>query len=97
MKLAHYLNYTVEEILDHDLVWVNKMQEIVARENLEKNLFDLALHGIAQDKIDSIRNSFEAQFKEAREEKVDNKIELMKLKEMSGFKYGKKNKTRFIR
>ena len=73
------------------------MQEIVAREELEKNLMDLAMHGIKPDKIDEIRDNFESQFKSEKELKVDSKAELMKLKGISGFKIGKKNKTRFIR
>jgi len=73
------------------------MQEIVAREELEKNLMELAMHGISKDKITEIRNTFEAQFKTELEIKDDSKAELMKLRGISGFKIGKKNKTRFIR
>ena len=73
------------------------MQEIVAREELEKSLMQLAMHGIPQDKISEIRNTFEAQFKDEQEIKDDSKMELMKLKGISGFKIGKKNKTKFIR
>jgi len=73
------------------------MQEIVAREELEKNLMELAMHGIKPEKIDEIRDNFEAQFKSEQEVKDDSKMELMKLKGISGFKFGKKNKTKFIR
>jgi len=97
VRLAHFLNYTIEEVLDHDILWVNKMQEIVAREELEKNLIQLAMHGIPQDKIEEIRNNFEKQFKDEKELKVDSKMELLKLQGISGFKVGRKNKTRFIR
>ena len=72
------------------------MQEIIAREELEKNLMELAMHGIKQDKIDKIRNNFEAQFKDEREIKDDSKMELMKLKRIGGFKFGKKSKTKII-
>ena len=71
------------------------MQEIVAREELEKNLMDLAMHGIKQDKIDEIRNNFESQFKSEQEIKKDSKLELLKLKEF-GFHFGKKSKTKII-
>jgi len=73
------------------------MREIVAREELEKKLFDLAAHGFSQNKIDEIRNNFESQFKSEQEIKEDSKAGLMKLQEIKGFKFGKKNKTKFIR
>ena len=95
--MSHYLNYTVEEILDHDIVWVNKMQEIVAREELEKTLMELSIHGIDPKQIDSIRGKFESQFKNDQEIKADSKMELKKLQGISGFKIGKKNRTKFIR
>ncbi len=90
------MNYTLEEVLDHDYVWVNKMFETITRTELNKNLTELSMHGIDPKEISGIKRSFENQFKNVKESEKESKITLLKLQSMTGFKYGKKSRTKVI-
>lgn len=72
------------------------MQEVVAREELEKNLMQLSAHGFDPEKINEIRRNFEKQFKKTEKFVKESGITLLRLTGIKGFKYGKKSKTKVI-
>lgn len=54
------------------------------------------MHGIDPKEIDKIRGTFEREFKKVKPSEKESKITLLKLQSMTGFKYGKKSRTKVI-
>lgn len=95
VKIAHHLNYTIEEVLRHNINWVNKMIQVIAKDEFEKNIFQLSLHGVPKEELDDMRNRFDTQIDDKPTTIADSRIERMKL-EGFGFRFGKKSKTKVI-
>ncbi len=83
--------------MDHDIIWVNKMLEIIVREEFEKTLRELSMHGIDPKTIKDFTQNFENQFRKIKKSDKESKITLLKLQSMTGFKFGKKSSTKVIR
>jgi len=73
------------------------MLVIITREEFEKNMRELAIHGADKKQILEARNKFERQFKKDQPTGKESGLTLMKLQSIPGFKYGKKSNTKVIR
>ena len=81
--------------MEHDIDWANKMSEIIAREEFEKNLTQLSINGVPKEDINNMRLKFNNQFKSDKKKSKDDKVSLLKLKDM-GMYFGKKSSTRVV-
>jgi len=89
------LNYTVEQVLDHTIDWVNKMIEIIAREEFERNIFELSLHGVDKNAIENMRTKFNNQIDSVKGKQKAEQESLTALKRL-GISVGKKRSTKVI-
>lgn len=89
------MNYTIEEVLDHTIDWVNKMIQIIAKEEFNRNIFELSLHGVPKEETDKMKSKFDGQFTDKLITKENSKLEKMKLQGF-GFHFGKKSKTKVV-
>jgi len=94
--VAHYLNYTIEDVLDHTPKWINAMTEIVNKIEFEKNLTQLSMHGVSKEDIERLRQKFEMNYMTDKEKENIAKNELNMLRRLGGH-VGKKSKTKVIR
>lgn len=69
------------------------MIEIITKDEFDKNMFELSLHGVPKDEIDKLRSKFDNQ--ENKKQPYNPLIEKKKLQGL-GFYFGKKNKTKVI-
>ena len=93
MTIAQVLHYTVDEVLDKNLDWINVMLDEINRKDLEDKLFQLSLHGVDKKDVDKIRRDFERQ---SSGEPKDIRIPLTDFQQM-GISLGRPNATRVIR
>lgn len=87
------MHYTVDEVLDKNLDWINAMLNEINHKDLEDKLFQLSLHGVNKKEIDKIRRDFEQQ---SSDEPKDIRIPLTDFQQM-GLSLGRPNATRVIR
>ena len=71
------------------------MIRIITKDEFDRNIFDLSLHGVPKEELDNMRNKFNGQIDGKEEIKENSFMEKMKLKDF-GFHFGKKNKTKVI-
>jgi len=90
------MNYTVEQVLDHNIKWVNKMLEIVSREQFDRTIMELQMHGVEQKSIDKMKSNYNRQFGSLEKLKENTTESLNKLRGMPGMYIGKKNTTKVI-
>lgn len=79
---------------EHSIAWINKMYEIITREQFEQNLMQLSIQGVPKENIEKMRSEFERQFK-TDAEKAKDEPSLLGLKRF-GIYVGKKSKTKVI-
>ncbi len=79
--------------MDKTVNWVNKMSELIAREEFERNIFELSLHGVSKEEIGKMRNNFEEHYSDKTN--VSNKETKQALTSM-GLYVGKKITTKVI-
>jgi hypothetical protein len=58
----------------------------------ERNMFDLALHGVEKTAIDNLRSNFYDEYKQQKDTKKKNKLDINYFR-MLGLSVGKENKT----
>lgn len=66
--VAHHLNYTIEQVLDHPLDWVQMMTKQITDEQFERNVFELALHGVDKEEIERMKREY---YRRQKAEKQD--------------------------
>lgn len=71
------------------------MVEIITKEDFDKNMFDLSLHGLPKEELDKMRYKFDNQFEDKPITVENSAMEKRKLQGF-GFHFGKKNKTKVI-
>jgi len=89
--VCKHTSYKIEEALEHNIDWLNMMSRELSSIEFEKNMFDLALHGIDKNTIDDLRRNFYD--KEDTENKTVNKKLDVNYFRMLGLSVGKDNKT----
>jgi len=90
------LGYTIEEVLDHDVDWINGMLKEIGRQEMENIIFQMALHGADKEKIDKFRNEYESNLEGKEKELKDIRIPPSEFRKL-GLGIGKKTHTRIIR
>ena len=90
------MNYTVEQVLDHNIKWVNKMLEIVSREQFDRTIMELQMHGVEQKSIDKMKSNYNRQFGSLEKLKENTAESLNRLRGMPGIHIGRKNTTKVI-
>jgi len=90
------MNYTVEQVLDHNIKWVNKMLEIVSREQFDRTIMELQMHGVEQKSIDKMKSNYNRQFGSLEKLKENTTESLNRLRSMPGIHIGRKNTTKVI-
>jgi hypothetical protein len=89
-------SYTIEQILDHPLSWVTELANSLAKLDFEDRIFQMALHGIGEKKINELRHSFYKQFEDSSEQKDNALIPINDFK-ARGILIGKQSNTRVKR
>lgn len=95
MYICRHTSYRTDEILEKNIDWLNMMSRELSIIEFEKNMFELAVHGVEKETIDNLRKSF------YEEQISDEKIKNGKAKQrldinyfrMLGLSVGKPNKT----
>jgi len=86
------LGYTIEEILDHDVDWINAVLKEIERQDLDDTTFRMALHGVSKENIDKFRNECEGKSKSDSDKLKDIRIPPQKFRQL-GLGIGKKTHT----
>jgi hypothetical protein len=84
------LNYTIEQVLDYDIDWINLMLKQINTIDFEKNMFSLALHGAEKSKIDRLRDDFYSNLDKKKTTAKQLSINDFRI---MGLSVGKENKT----
>ncbi len=79
----------------HNIDWVNKMIEIITRDEFDRNMFELSLHGISKEEIDKMQYKFDNQSTDKPITVADSKLEKRRLQDF-GFHFGKKSGTKVV-
>lgn len=87
------MNYTIEEVLDHDIIWINHMVKELTKLEFEDMIFQMSLHGTPQERLDHLQNEFKG---ETISQSENIKIPISQFQNM-GLAFGKLNKTKVIR
>jgi hypothetical protein len=93
VKISKTLHYTIEQVLDHDVDWIEHIYTELLRQEWEEVLFQMALHGVPKDKLDQLRKEINQDPKKTPE---NVKIPLAEFRSL-GLSFGKENKTKVIR
>lgn len=57
VKISRSLGYTIDEVLDKTVDWVNLMIEEITRQEVYENAFNMSLHGFNEDAVKSYISS----------------------------------------
>lgn len=93
--IASHLNYSIEDILDHDIDWINAMINEISRQEFEKNIFELRLHGVKESDIEKIQHAYDVDTGKIKDKNI-HVPSIAQLQSM-GLSVGKPSKTRFKR
>jgi hypothetical protein len=95
-SIASKTSYTIEQILDHPLAWVTELAESLAKQDFEDRIFQMALHGVNDKKLNEMRRDFYQQFDNTTVKKDTLMIPIDEFKGQ-GLSIGKKNSTKVVR
>lgn len=95
-KIAHYLGYSIEDIIHHSIEWIEEILKSITRQEFENNIFEMALHGVPQKTIDKLKRDFENQFKTEDQKRKERLMPISEFQRL-GIRAGKPTGTKVIR
>ena len=78
------MNYSVEEVLNHNIKWVNAMLIEIARQDMENTLNQMGMMGADVNDITQARLNFEKKIQEKQEDKTIFKDDIRILEALGG-------------